>query len=90
MKHDINIIAQKNFDEESLMNFVIFIQQKSERLYRESLKSFQEKVAVFTSLSTSLFLKFRQSLNEIITKITFNFIVDNIQVLYQSQAILKP
>ena len=105
VKNDINIIEQKNFDEKSSMNFVIFIQQKSERLHHveqkrqhrekqklqhhhESLKSSQKEFAVFTSLSSS-FMKFRQSFNEIITKITFNFIVDNIQALYQSQEALK-
>ena len=94
MKNDINIIGQKSFDEENLMSFVIFIQQKSKRLHHaeqkrqhrekqklqhhhESLKSFQKEFAVFTSLST-LFMKFRQSLSEIIMKITFNFIADNI------------
>ena len=32
-KNDINIIEQKNFDEESFMNFMSFIQQKSKRLH---------------------------------------------------------
>ena len=94
MKNDINIIEQKNFDEESSINFVIFIQQKLKRLHRveqkrqhrekqkfqhhhESLKSFQKKFVIFTSLLAS-FIKFRQSFSEIITKVTFNFIVNNI------------
>ena len=105
VKNDINIIEQKSFDEESSMSFVTFIQQESKRLHRaeqkrqhrekqkfqhhhESLKSFQEEFAVSTSLS-ALFMKSRQSLNEIITKITLSFIVDNIQILYQSQEALK-
>ena len=32
-KNDINIIEQKNFDEESFMNFMSFVQQKSKRLH---------------------------------------------------------
>ena len=38
MKNDINIIEQKNFDEESSINFVIFIQQKLKRLHRVEQK----------------------------------------------------
>ena len=38
VKNDINIIKQKNSDEESSMNFVIFIQQKSKRLHRVEQK----------------------------------------------------
>ena len=34
VKNDINIIGQKNLDEESSMSFIIFIQQKSKRLHR--------------------------------------------------------